>query len=86
MSELSEDVVARRLAAMAAETRDLLDSPEARTRMRERVWIARETAIVDMSDAAVDARIRRVAALRRLCLSLGAAEPIRGSTGPRDGR
>jgi hypothetical protein len=70
MSELGDDTVEQRLDRMAQEARAYLDSPGGKARMRARLRRLRRAAVVDMSAEAVDARIRRVAALRRLCSSL----------------
>jgi hypothetical protein len=70
MPDLSSELVAERLDRMIERSRRLADSPEGRARMRERLRDVRRSAVVDMSPSAVDARIRRLAALRSLCLEL----------------
>lgn len=70
MSELSPDIVESRLGQMAQRSRRYLESAEGIARSREHRREVRRTAVVDMSPHAVDARIRKVAALRRLCLEL----------------
>lgn len=73
MNSLPEELVARRIGRMAELTRLFSETLEGETRRRAHLRSVRRSAIVDMSPTAVDARLRRVAALRRLCLSLGTA-------------
>jgi hypothetical protein len=58
---------------MSLASRAYLETPRGRARMRDHVRELRRSAVIDMSAQAVDARIRKMSALRRLCLELQAA-------------
>jgi hypothetical protein len=66
MSDLSEDVVAERLRRMADACRAASMAGGSRARLRQRVREAQRTAVVDMSPEAIDSRVRRMSAMRRL--------------------
>lgn len=68
------DDVDQRLRELARLSAEWLDGDEGRRDMARRARQARADAAVDMSAAAVDARLRELADLSALCQSLRAPE------------
>lgn len=68
-----------RLRELARLSNELLDHPSIR---RERALLARaarRAAVVDMSSDAIDARLRQLSAVSRLCASLARLAEAQGS-------
>ena len=75
MRDLTSERVESRLRQMAELSRAHLDSPAGREEAARALQAAQCSAVVDLSAAAIDARLRAVAGLRRLCLELARAVP-----------
>jgi len=75
MSVRSEEIVDRRLREMGDLRRRWVVSPAGRDAMAALLRETARTAVTDMSPESVDRRIRRMAAMARLCLDLGRAGP-----------
>ena len=66
-----KDAVDEALRALASATKEWMESEEGRADMQARAKEARQNAVVDMSPERIDARLRELSSLSRLCRELG---------------
>jgi hypothetical protein len=71
---MTNDALDRRLRELGRQSRAWMDGEEGRTTLAERARLARREAVVDMSDEAVERRLRRLAGVSALCCELARSQ------------